>query len=143
MEAEDSARSICESSETERPVRRASCFKVSSCVLRASRMVRPMARWRSASGSLERPFLASALRTCRWEQPTSTFQVGAYFCLVRLGALILVILEEPAHLFGPVVGGGQPEELAVVLGALLRLPQAGVGRPEREVALGVALVQLE
>ncbi len=56
IDADDSARSICESSETESPVRRASCFRVSSWFLRASRITRPIARWRSASGSCERPF---------------------------------------------------------------------------------------
>ena len=53
MEAEDSARSIWDSSDTDRPVRRASCLSVSSCVLRASRMTAPMARCSSASGSFE------------------------------------------------------------------------------------------
>ena len=50
MEALDSARSIWLSNETDSPVRRASCLSVSSCDLRASRMVRPMARFYDALG---------------------------------------------------------------------------------------------
>src|SRR5438445_2859625 len=63
-----SARSICDRSDTDSPVRFASCFSVRERFFRRSRMQVPMFRCSSSSGSSVSPFAASA----RFTAPTSS-----------------------------------------------------------------------
>ena len=56
IEADDSARSICDSSDTDRLVRRAICLSVRPRALRRSRIWRPIAACSSSSRRSTRPF---------------------------------------------------------------------------------------